>query len=157
MLTFVFNSGGFRVAVQWEKGKARKIILNPQTNLEDNPSPPPQVKRFFKDLKDYLAGKEVHFALPIDWGVLSSFARKVSRELAKTRCGDVLSYAELAGRVGNPGAARSVGRVMAGNPFPLVIPCHRVTGADGSLTGFSAGLELKASLLELEQKMPRCP
>lgn len=157
MPTFLFNSKKLRVAVQWEKGKARKILLNPETGLEGNPSPPPQVKRFFKNLEDYLKGNQVNFALPIDWRVLSSFAIKVSRELAKTRCGDVLSYAELARRVGNPGAARAVGRVMAKNPFPLVIPCHRVISKDGSLTGFSAGLGLKASLLELEQKMLRCP
>jgi methylated-DNA-[protein]-cysteine S-methyltransferase len=157
MPTFIFNSSKLRVAVRWEKGKARKILLNPDTNLEGTPSPPPQVKRFFKDLKDYLKGNQVNFALPIDWGVLSGFAKKVSRELAKTRCGDVLSYAELARRVGNPEAARAVGRVMAKNPFPLVIPCHRVIGTDGSLTGFSAGLGLKASLLELEKKMVRCP
>lgn len=157
MPTFLFNSSKLRVAVRWEEDKAREILLDPKASLEGDPLPPPQVKRFFKDLKDYLKGNQVHFALPIDWDRLSGFASEVSRELAKTRCGDVLSYAELARRVGNPGAARAVGRVMAKNPFPLVIPCHRVMGADGSLTGFVAGLKLKASLLELEQKMVRCP
>ena len=156
MPTFLFNSSKLRVTVRWEEDKAREILLNPETSLKGAPSPAPEVKRFFKDLKDYLAGKEVHFTLPIQWDRLSSFASKVSRELAKTRCGDVLSYTELARRVGNPKAAQAVGRVMAKNPFPLVIPCHRVIGADGSLTGFSAGLELKARLLELEQKMVRC-
>jgi methylated-DNA-[protein]-cysteine S-methyltransferase len=155
MPTFVFDSSQLRVAVLWEGNKARRILLNPETGLED--TPPSLVKRFFNELMDYLAGKAVYFTLPIDWGVLSSFARKVSRELSKTRCGEVLSYKELARRTGNPEAARAVGRVMAKNPFPLVIPCHRVIGSDGSLTGFSAGLKLKASLLELEQKMVRCP
>lgn len=155
MQTFLFTSGTLRVAVRWKDGKAHEILINPARPGISNENPPPEVERFFVQLGDYLAGKEVSFSLPINWERLTPFARKVSQELLKTRCGQMLSYAELARRAGNPKAARAVGRVMARNPFPLVVPCHRVIGSSGSLTGFGGGLKLKARLLELEQKMAR--
>lgn len=155
MQMFLFTSGTLRVAVRWKDGKAHEILINPARPGISNEKPPPEVERFFAGLREYLAGKAVGFSLPVNLGRLSPFAMKVSRELARTRCGEVLSYAELARRAGNPKAARAVGRVMARNPFPLVIPCHRVVGSDGSLAGFGAGLELKARLLALEQKMSR--
>ncbi|MCK4334612.1 methylated-DNA--[protein]-cysteine S-methyltransferase [candidate division WOR-3 bacterium] len=155
MQTFLFTSGTLRVAVRWKDGKAHEILINPVRPGISNENPPPEVERFFAQLGDYLAGKEVSFNLPINWERLTPFARKVSQELLKTRCGQMLSYAELARRIGNPKAARAVGQVMARNPFPLVVPCHRVIGSNGSLTGFGGGLTLKARLLALEQKMPR--
>jgi len=155
MQTFLFTSGTLLVAVRWKDGKAHEILINPARPGISNENQPPEVERFFAQLGDYLAGKEVSFSLPINWERLTPFARKVSQELLKTRCGQMLSYAELARRAGNPKAARAVGRVMARNPFPLVVPCHRVVGSNGSLTGFGGGLGLKARLLELEQKMAR--
>ncbi|MBD3286570.1 methylated-DNA--[protein]-cysteine S-methyltransferase [candidate division WOR-3 bacterium] len=150
MEVYVFKTPGLSVGVRWKKGKAQEIILNPGGIPESDSNIPPEVERFFADLSAYLEGKDVKFSLPIDTDILAPFARKVSEELAKTSRGEVISYAELARRAGHPEAARAVGRVMSANPFPLVIPCHRVLGSDGSLTGFSAGIELKRRLLELE-------
>jgi len=155
MKRYLFESKPLSVLVLWDSGKAQGILINPGADVVLDEVPPVEVERFFAELRDYLAGKEVDFSLPINWERLTPFARKVSQELLKTRCGQMLSYAELARRAGNPKAARAVGRVMARNPFPLVIPCHRVIGSDGSLVGFGGGLELKARLLALEQKMPR--
>jgi len=149
---FVFASKELRVGVKWEDGKAQEIVLDPDESHASDSTPPVQVKRFFRELREYLAGKPRRFSLPINQDRLSAFARRVYRELAKTRCGETLSYAELAGRVGNPNAARAVGRVLASNPYPLVVPCHRVVGSNGSLTGFSAGLNLKARLLDIERR-----
>lgn len=102
-------------------------------------------------LSRYVAGETPDWPeLPYDWGKISPFARRVLDALFRIPLGDKRSYGQLAAAVGAPKAARAVGRVMAGNPFPLVYPCHRIIGADGSLTGFGPGLEMKEYLLERE-------
>ena len=78
------------------------------------------------------------------------FQLLVWRALADVPYGETTSYAEIAARVGRPGAARAVGRANGTNPIPIVVPCHRVIGADGSLTGYGGGLDAKRALLELE-------
>lgn len=90
--------------------------------------------------------------IPVDMPDLSDCARKVLNELRKVPPGSVVTYGELAERSGRPNAARAVGRIMAANPVPVVIPCHRCLGANGRLTGFSAagGTYLKARLLHVE-------
>lgn len=152
METYLYTNKNLHVAVKWEDGKACGISLNPAPGTRAAPSPPPPIERFFSDLERYLEGENVRFSLPIDVSRLAPFSRKVSERLMGTSPGETLTYGELARRAGNPRAARAVGRIMARNPFPLVVPCHRVVGADGSLTGFSAGIELKKRLLELEAR-----
>jgi methylated-DNA-[protein]-cysteine S-methyltransferase len=85
----------------------------------------------------------------------TSFQLSVWRELRKVAYGKTVSYGELARRVGNPKASRAVGAANGANPIPIIIPCHRVIGADGSLTGFGGGLEVKRFLLELEKNRPQ--
>ncbi len=153
MKRYLFESKPLSVLVLWDSGKAQGILINPGADVVLDEVPPVEVERFFAELRDYLVRKAVGFSLPVNWDRLSPFAKKVSRELARTRCGQMLSYAELARRIGNPKAARAVGQVMARNPFPLVVPCHRVIGSNGSLTGFGGGLTLKARLLALERKI----
>jgi methylated-DNA-[protein]-cysteine S-methyltransferase len=102
-------------------------------------------------LHSYLDGEAVSFAdCPLDLRGLSSFAREVLAACRDIPYGEVRSYGQLARLVGSPRACRAVGRVMAQNPLPLIVPCHRVVGASGSLTGFGGGLELKRRLLALE-------
>jgi len=89
----------------------------------------------------------------IDTLAMTPFRRKVTERCRKIAPGETMSYMELAAAVGSPGAARAVGTVMSRNPFPLVVPCHRVLGAAGKLGGYSApgGLETKRRLLEMER------
>lgn len=102
-------------------------------------------------LARYVAGEEPRWPeLPLDMDRLAPFQRNVLAELAKCGRGELLTYGALAARAGVPKAARAVGRAMATNPFPLVLPCHRVVGASGKLTGFGGGLDMKRWLLELE-------
>ena len=84
----------------------------------------------------------------------SSFQLLVWSEVRKVPYGATLSYGEIAARIGRPGAARAVGRANATNPVCLVVPCHRIVGADGSLTGYGGGLPTKAALLSLEAGRP---
>ena len=106
-------------------------------------------------LRGYFLGEEVDPATleaGIDWERFTPFARRVYTELRQVRRGETISYGELARRAGSPRAARGVGQVMARNPIPLLIPCHRVLSSNGGLGGFSSarGLSDKKALLRLE-------
>ncbi len=102
-------------------------------------------------LVSYFRGDETEFYTPgLDLADLTPFARSVLLQCRRIPRGQCVSYGELAVQVGIPAAARAVGQVMRRNPFAPFVPCHRVVGADGSLTGFGAGLPLKAWMLELE-------
>jgi methylated-DNA-[protein]-cysteine S-methyltransferase len=105
-------------------------------------------------LAEYFAGSRREFDLPLDWGLVGGFTRDVLETLHRTvGYGQVVTYQELAGRVGQPGAARAVGAAMGANPIPVVVSCHRVLSAEG-LGGFGGGLETKRRLLELEGVLP---
>lgn len=108
---------------------------------------------FQEQLGDYFAGRRRDFDVQVAPRG-TEFQRQVWRLLRRIPRGETRSYAELAAAVGRPRAARAVGRAVATNPIPIVIPCHRVVGADGSLTGFAGGLRFKAGLLALEAPLP---
>ena len=100
-------------------------------------------------LTEYLAGERTTFDLPLRASG-NAFERLVWAELARIPYGETMSYGEIARRIGHPGAARAVGRANARNPLAIVVPCHRVIGANGSLTGYGGGLARKRWLLEHE-------
>ena len=103
-------------------------------------------------IQQYLDGKRRQFDLPIDWSAMPPFQLRTLRETWTIPYGQLRTYHGLAGRLGQPTAARAVGGALAANPMALVIPCHRVIGADRLLHGFAApgGLDTKAWLLQLE-------
>ena len=96
------------------------------------------------------SGKYENLAVQVDWNGVTGFRRAVMEETMRIPAGQTLSYGAVAERVGYPRAARAVGRVMATNPLPLVVPCHRVVGSNGSLTGYGGGLHVKEALLRAE-------
>ncbi len=103
----------------------------------------------------YFAGElEAIDALPVETGG-TPFQRQVWGALRKIRCGVTVSYAQLAERIGRPAAVRAVGLANGSNPVGVVVPCHRVIGSDGSLTGYGGGIERKRWLLEHEQRAHR--
>jgi methylated-DNA-[protein]-cysteine S-methyltransferase len=106
-----------------------------------------EVKR---ELDEYFEGRRRSFDLAVDLRPLADFHRDVLSELARVPYGELTTYGTLAGRVGRPKAARAVGTAMNRNPVPIVLPCHRVVGASGSLTGYGGGLARKEKLLRLE-------
>jgi methylated-DNA-[protein]-cysteine S-methyltransferase len=102
-----------------------------------------------RELDEYFAGRRRDFDLELDLRV-APFHEAVLHELARVPYGQLDTYGGLAAKVGRPRAARAVGSVMNRNPIPIVLPCHRIVGANGSLTGYAGGLHVKRALLELE-------
>ncbi len=110
----------------------------------------PEVER---RILDYLSGVPVDFSdVPLDLPDKPPFWRKVWDICARIPYGQTLTYAELARQAGSPRAFRAVGGAMAANPIPIVIPCHRVIGSSGGLTGFAGGLNQKRRMLEMEAR-----
>jgi methylated-DNA-[protein]-cysteine S-methyltransferase len=105
-----------------------------------------------RQVRAYFAGELRDFSLPLA-PEGTPFQRTVWRALCAIPYGRTISYGDLARRVGKPGAARAVGAANGRNPLPVVVPCHRVIGADGGLTGYGEGLPIKAGLLELERRV----
>ena len=112
----------------------------------------PVLKAASTQLQEYFAETRRGFDLPLYLDDLTPFQRKVLLLTSQIPFGSVVSYGELAAQAGSPGAARAIGAAMAGNPIPIIIPCHRVIGSDRSLHGYAApdGIITKAILLQLE-------
>jgi methylated-DNA-[protein]-cysteine S-methyltransferase len=119
-----------------------------------NPEATAALEAAAAQLREYLAGERTDFDLPLrPQG--NEFELAVWAELLQIPYGETTSYGEIARRIGHPGAARAVGRANGRNPIAIVVPCHRVIGSDGSLTGYGGGLDLKRALLTLEAETAR--
>jgi methylated-DNA-[protein]-cysteine S-methyltransferase len=113
-----------------------------------------RLRETLRQLRAYFAGKLQKFDLPLA-PEGTPFQLKVWKELCEIPYGETISYGELARRIGNPNASRAVGLANGANPIPIVIPCHRVIGSNGKLTGYGGGLPIKEKLLALEQSQLR--
>ncbi len=105
-----------------------------------------------RQLGEYFGGGRREFDLPLDLAG-TEFQLRAWQALASVGFGETAAYGEQAERIGNPGAARAVGRANGANPVPIVLPCHRIVGADGSLTGYGGGLHVKQKLLAHERSL----
>jgi methylated-DNA-[protein]-cysteine S-methyltransferase len=103
-----------------------------------------------RELDEYFDAQRTRFDLRVDRRLIRGIARDVLRQTSKIPFGELSTYGAIAGEIGHPTAARAVGRALGANPIPIVIPCHRVIGASGKLTGYAGGLDRKVALLELE-------
>jgi len=100
-------------------------------------------------LEQYFAGERMEFDLDVELDG-TEFERRVWDEVRAIPYGQTATYAEIARRIGRPGASRAVGRANGRNPLAVIVPCHRVIGSDGSLTGYAGGIAMKRALLDLE-------
>ena len=107
-----------------------------------------------RQLREYFAGSRTDFDLPLS-PQGTEFQRQVWRRLQEIPYGETISYGQLANQIGNPKASRAVGLANGSNPIPIVIPCHRVIGSNGKLTGYGGGLPIKEKLLALERRQLR--
>jgi methylated-DNA-[protein]-cysteine S-methyltransferase len=107
-----------------------------------------------RQIEEFFAGKRQAFDFPLA-PKGTEFQKRVWAELLSIPFGETISYGELARRIGNPAASRAVGRANATNPIAVIVPCHRVIGANGKLTGYAGGIELKDKLLAWERAVTR--
>lgn len=103
-----------------------------------------------RELDEYFAGERRRFEVRIDRRLMHPFAREVLAATSRVGYGRLATYGQIAARIGRPKAARAVGAALGSNPVPIVLPCHRVIGASGRLTGYAGGLDRKELLLALE-------
>ena len=101
------------------------------------------------ELKEYFAGRRKRFQVALD-PQGTPFQRSIWKAISKVGFGETISYAELARRAGHPGSARAAGAATGRNPIGIIVPCHRIMGSDGTLTGYAGGLDRKRALLALE-------
>jgi methylated-DNA-[protein]-cysteine S-methyltransferase len=138
------GDGGALRLVHFQSGR------RPRGVAEEWVHDPAAFARVTTQLNEYFAGRRQAFELPLaPQG--TPFQRAVWKALSQIPYGETVSYGELARRIGKPHASRAVGLANGANPLPIIVPCHRVIGADGSLTGFGGGLDIKRRLLALER------
>lgn len=148
---WVYETDIGRVAIAEESGKVTNLFFSGESipaemRLEETET----LKMAVGQLMEYLQGKRKVFDILLA-PKGTAFQKKVWDALLKIPYGETSSYGKLAENIGKPGAARAVGMANNRNPIPVIIPCHRVIGADGSLTGYGGGLPMKEKLLALEK------
>jgi len=147
-LTLVATDEGL-AAILWQNDRPRRVPLD--AGAED-PGHPVLIETE-RQLQEYFAGQRKEFALTLDV-TGTAFQQKVWNALRTIPFGETRSYAQIAAQIGHPAAVRAVGAANGRNPVSIVTPCHRVIGSMGQLTGFAAGLDIKAHLLALEGASP---
>ena len=141
------------VAVEWAKSQpeldAYLLRLASRAEVASNPK---ITRPYAKEISEYLNGKRTAFTIPIDWTHFTPFQREALQAIFRIPYGETRTYIDIAREIDRPHAYRAVGRANAMNPMPLVIPCHRVIGADGKLHGYGGGegLPTKEWLLLME-------
>ncbi len=135
-------------AILWENDRPERVKARAIHEDQNHPV----LLETERQLKEYFNHKRQKFSLKLDM-LGTEFQKNVWQALLKIPFGETKSYGELAKQIGNEKASRAVGAANGKNPISIVVPCHRVIGASGKLTGFAGGLEVKAHLLELERPL----
>lgn len=131
--------------ILWEKDKADRVHFNPETKIDKHPI----LLKAEKQLAEYFANKRTTFDIPLDFKG-TPFQKSIWEYLVHIPFGETRTYGQLAKDIGYPKAVRAVGAANGQNPIAIIAGCHRVIGANGTLTGFAGGLDAKAFLLKLE-------
>ncbi|WP_420144943.1 methylated-DNA--[protein]-cysteine S-methyltransferase [Sphingobium sp.] len=147
-LTLVASDAGL-VAVLWEDDDPDRVRLTMRDKRPDHP----MLVQAAEQLNAYFAGNLRRFTVPLDFRG-TDFQRQVWAALLTIPFGETRSYGDIARMIGSPTASRAVGAANGRNPISIIAPCHRVVGANGALTGFAGGVEVKRWLLDFERGQP---
>ncbi|NND07586.1 MAG: methylated-DNA--[protein]-cysteine S-methyltransferase [Saprospiraceae bacterium] len=139
--------GHIRIEISENGLRSLSFVKDLPDDVGDNP---PGAVPYIRQIEEYLEGDRTSFDLEIDWSGVPPFHQQVLKMVRTIPYGKTRTYKQLAMVLGKPGAIRAVGQANGRNPIALVVPCHRVLGTNGQLTGYAYGLELKRQLLELE-------
>lgn len=153
MPSIIMDSPVGPLTLEEKGGKLSGVFFGEKNGSERNQNSE-VLKEAQKQLTEYFQGKRSRFDLPLQLEG-TSFRKQVWQALQQIPYGQTISYGQLAKKIGNPRAVRAVGGANHHNPISIIIPCHRVIGADGGLTGYGGGLEIKRFLLELEKTNER--
>lgn len=151
--TYAALTGAGLARVSWRESEPTAFVRGLEASFAGRPVVHDRrgVAEAGRQLNEYFAGRRTRFELPLDLRSVSDFDRRVLAVVREIPSGGVLTYADVAHRIGNPSAARAVGNAVGRNPVPIVVPCHRVIRSDGSLGGYSGGgVGFKRRLLALE-------
>jgi methylated-DNA-[protein]-cysteine S-methyltransferase len=135
------------VAILWENDRPNRVRLSDLVEDEQHPV----LVETVRELGEYFAGRRKEFSVALDMRG-TRFQKDVWEALLAIPFGETRSYGQLAKQLGNPQATRAVGAANGRNPVSIIVPCHRVIGSSGKLTGFAGGLDVKARLLDLEEQ-----
>lgn len=145
---YSFSIGDIGIAE--EDGFITDIFFSKIREVQGNIIETEIIKKTAFQLEEYLSGERKEFTIPLKPNG-TEFQKKVWKELCNISYGETASYGEIAEKIGSPKASRAVGMANNKNPIVIIIPCHRVIGADGSLTGYAGGIEVKKQLLDIEK------
>jgi methylated-DNA-[protein]-cysteine S-methyltransferase len=153
VLTVIASDKGI-ARILFEKEKAGEAALRTEVPVAE--ADDEVLAAAVSQLEEYFTGTRRQFDLPLDLDG-TEFQRRAWLALADVPYGETTTYGQQAERIGRPGAFRAVGAANGQNPVPIVLPCHRIIGADGSLTGFGGGLDVKRKLLDHERAQQALP
>ncbi len=155
-VSFAWSPSGLVAVTLPQPSRAEaNSLLPPVVTSAPEPEPGLAVARLAQKLCRYFDGGEVSFEEPLDPAIGTPFHKLVWAITRAIPRGEVRTYGQIARQAGSPAAARAVGQAMARNPWPIIVPCHRVVGSDGQLTGFGGGLPMKRRMLVLEGALGR--
>lgn len=151
MSTYAFYPSPFGLLkIGIDEGKVILIAIVPKQDEKNHPTA--LSEKVFAQLQEYFAGKRTAFSLPYKFSG-TEFQQQVWAQIAKIPYGQTVTYKDIAQAIGKPRAFQATGRAVGANPLAIIIPCHRVVGSSGDLTGYAFGLEMKKSLLKLESSL----
>jgi methylated-DNA-[protein]-cysteine S-methyltransferase len=157
MAIYLYNSPIGRLLMEEKDGYITQLSKNyPDITSKEVQQMTPIIKDAITQLEEYFAGQRKEFTIPIK-PEGTDYMKSIWKQLVNIPYGTTLSYGQVAEMAGNKKGARSAGMACGRNPILILIPCHRVIGADGSLTGFACGLDTKKALLKLEKEKTELP
>ena len=147
---FCYDTEIGRIKISEKDEKIIGLVFSDYKKEDEIEKETDAIRKTYLQLKEYLSGKRKNFDIEIEM-IGTEFQKKVWKELLKIPYGETRSYKDIAIAIGNEKACRAVGNANNKNPIAIIVPCHRVVGSNGSMTGYAGGLDIKEKLLKIEK------